>query len=177
MKTLVVGILFLLFMISASDASAILAPRLSPNNKLVHFEKTHKLKLKEKVALWSLRRKLKKKLRKAKKHSQVYVDSTSCDQILLRTGDKLAVRIIKISENDVRFVRCTGDTDEIVLSKLDIFEIQLSDGVVIYKNKNKSKTKKKSNNQVGKVVLIVLGVVIGSILLGFLFLLALVSGL
>ena len=110
-----------------------------------------------------MRKKVKKQLRKQKKFRKL-VDTTDCDQILLKTEQWLDVRIKKITDKDVRFVRCGDDTTELVLSKDEIQEIWLSDGVSIYENTDKKPNKTKSRTT-GKVFLIVLGAIIAGLLL------------
>jgi len=168
MKVLGNRFLVVLFLFFTFNVSAILVPKVS--SKQIVSGPTHRLSLKEKTALWILRRKVKKQLRKHKRWTRNSVDTTNCDQILLKTGDRLDVRIIKISENSVRFVRCEGETDELVLSKDDIHKIVLSDGVVVYKNLNKSSRKHKSNHDsdAGRIVLIILAIIGGIILLSLL---------
>jgi len=176
MKTLSSYFLILILVGFSLDASAIVVPKDRTKQVIVNPQ-PHKLSLKEKTALWILRRKVKKKLRKHIKWNRNAVDTTDCDRILLKTGDQLDVRIIKISEESVRFVRC-GETSELVLSKDDISEVLLSDGIVVYKNLNKTSKKPKSNSSdAGRVVLIVLGILGGIILLWLLFVLALISSL
>ncbi len=159
--------LIVAFLFFAFNASAIVVPN-SSAKKVTVSPNSHKLSLKEKAALWILRKKVKKQLRKQKKLRKL-VDTTDCDQILLKTEQWLDVRIIKISDKDVRFVRCGDDTTELVLSKDEIQEIRLSDGVSIYKNTDKKPNKTKSISA-GKVVLIILGAILASLLLGFLLL-------
>ena len=175
MKVLGSRFLVVVFLFFAFNVSAILVSKVS--SKQTVSTQAHRLSLKEKTALWILRRKVKKQLRKLNRRTRNSADTTNCDQILLKTGDLLKVRVLKISEKSVRFVRCEGETDELVLSKDDIHEIVLSDGIVIYKNLNKSGNKHKSNNgsDVGRIVLIVLAILGGLTLLSLLFILALLS--
>ncbi len=175
MKTFASSILILLIQLVAVDASAIL----TPNVKVAPILSTsssmhHKRTLKEKAAWWILRRKIKKQLKKHK----ITSDTTKCDQILLKTGDRIDVNLIKISEQSVRFTRCHEDSDAaLVLSKEDIQKIFLSDGIVVYKNTNKPPKKSKSSGDAGKVILIVLGIILGGLLGAYLLLWAFFNSL
>ncbi len=170
-------VLFLLLLASL-DASAILMPIVGPNNDQLE-KHPRKLKLKEKAAVWMLHRKMKKQIRKYRKQNRLSTDTTNCGQILLKTGDRMDVKILKISEESVRFKRCGEENGaELVLSKDDIYEILLPGDVVVFKNTGKTHSSHKSGGaDAGRVVLIILGVLGGISLLGLLALLALFATL
>ncbi len=158
-------------LLSSFDASAVVAVRVSSDQAEGAKEislvtpKNRKLKFKEKAALWIFRRKLKKQLKKQTKTIQRSLsDTTECDQIQLATGDILDVKLITVSDTDVRFVRCGVEgAEELTLSKSDVKKITLSEGVTIYQNTG---AKKQNGNQAGKKYGVILG--IGSVLLAVL---------
>jgi len=145
-----------LFVLLVTSLPTVSSAIVSPSHQIV---KSHKLKLKEKAAIWLLKRKLKK----AKKHWNhaltVTNDTTDCATILLNTGDKIAVKLLKTTEDDVVFKRCGTRKSVITMSKSDIFQIVLSDGLVIFdsnRNPIKSHRTKSSKPNYGYAVLAVL---------------------
>jgi len=137
-------ILIVTFQVTVS--SAILTP-------VQKGTKTHKLKFKEKAAIWLFKRKLKKIKKNLNISSQAFNyhnrDTTDCTTILLKTGDQLEVKLLKTTENDVIFRRCNKRESEITMSKSDIFQIILSDGLVVFDGKKhevKSKNSGRTTN-------------------------------
>ena len=156
----------LVFILSSFSAQALLtttSPTLSSPLTKANIESVlgRKLKAKEKIGLWILRRKLKKAQRRNKEgfqHIQLPSDTTKCSTIFFKSGAKTQAKIIEITAEAVQFVRC-GKTDTLLLSKSDIEEITLFDGIKIFQNKNYHytyKSNKKKNNNLA-IIAILLG--------------------
>ena len=155
--------LFLVVLLVSYDANAIFAPRQEPMPKTSSIKQPRKLKLKERAALWMLKRKI-KKLQK-KQRNAVLSDSIRCERIILKSGDTIEVKITKVSLMDVQFVRCgADDASVLMISKADIEKICLSDGAVIYQNTDANRRKTRQNNSLKVVLLVILVLVLAPII-------------
>ncbi len=169
MKLSVISFLFsLVFILSSFEAQALLTTTSSavhqvspPTQAELATFLGRKLKAKEKIGLWILKRKLK---RAQRRHPNLFADfqgvndTTKCSTIALKSGGKLQAHIIEISDSSVEFVRCNY-SDTLSLSKSDIEKITLYDGIKIYQNNTKysykkHKTIRKPSNNLGFVSII-----------------------
>ncbi|HHB78147.1 MAG TPA: hypothetical protein ENK85_02800 [Saprospiraceae bacterium] len=148
--------------------------KLAPVNRTeIPFYQKHKPRFKEKVALWLFRKKIKKAMRKSKHLRQTAVfptDTSKCATVSFKTGATLRIQLIEISDNAVQMAKC-GTTDTMSISKSDILQVTLSDGVVIYKNQNEplneiSKKRKKRNRHLGIIAMVCILLAIGGYFLG-----------
>lgn len=143
-----------------------------------HVVKNRKLRLKDKAALWLIKRKLKKNV---KRTSFEYIqDTTGCTTILLKTGDSLKVKLLKTTKNEVIFKRCGHRKSEISISKADIHQIVLSGGLVIFdsqKNTSKSPNNRTSKSNYGYAILATLTGLFALMLVAFSSAIALIFGL
>ncbi len=160
MKLLFNSYLFtFIFILHSISAHALLTTTSTVNSPLT-FSKSNveailgrKLKAKEKLGLWVLRRRLKKE---QKQHPELFKnhlspgDTTKCATIVFNSGAALKAQLIKVTDATVQFTRC-GKTDTLSLSKGDIATITLYDGITLYQNNHSShpkpkKVRKPSNN-------------------------------
>ncbi len=140
-KILRIGFMITLFFVS-KDAFALVthpAPKTTPAittflRKPTDTQPAGKLKLKEKIALWVLKRKLKKWQKKNPRPKiNPSIDTTYCATILLNTGEELKAKLLKVTDTSVKFVRC-GTQKVLTLSKSDIVSIMLYDQVALYQD-------------------------------------------
>ncbi|HHB79329.1 MAG TPA: hypothetical protein ENK85_08865 [Saprospiraceae bacterium] len=151
MKNIIsLGLFTLFFFFHVSDAHAALSLK-SPTVSTEKAFQKQKTNWRQKATIWFLKRKIKKY---QKKHHKIFAeDTTGCATILLKTGDKIKVKLIGTTGSEVRFFRCGEQTGEVILSKSDIQQITLSGGEMIYDsainyaNNKKKKSKRKSPNQ------------------------------
>ncbi len=123
---------------------------------------SHHLKFKEKTALWLLKRRFKKVRKQVNSpfaFNQYQQDTTDCSTLILNTGDFLKVQLLETTETDVTFKYCDKGKQILTLSKSDISQIVLSDGLVVFDNPLKltKKHHKKSTNSAIGIVAVVVG--------------------
>lgn len=133
---------------------------------------THRLKFKEKAAYWLLKRKIKKARKRGKLPLSFYQnarDTTDCSTIILNSGDLLTVQLLETTETDVTFKYCGKDKQKITLSKSDIYQVVLSDGLVVFDSKKMTATshgKKSTAPKYGVAILAGIVGVFGLLILG-----------
>jgi len=153
MKVSIIPILFLfVFMLITYNAQALLrttSPSIPEstttlNKADIESMLGRKLKAKEKLSLWFIRKRINKAQRRnlrLLKNNQSPPDTSKCATILFTSGTQLKANIIEISESSVKFVRC-GQTDTLSFSKRDIDKVTLHDGIRIYQNNSNYSSKK-----------------------------------
>lgn len=129
-----------------------------------------KLSFREKIALQVLRKKSRKKFNSYMANNPS--SSDECFTMYLKNGDVLEVKLLQITQNEIKYQRCNKPGDpEIIISKSDVFSIKDKAGELIYSLKNES-WKKDAPLDTRRIESLSLtsGIVgIGSVTLGLLF--------
>ena len=104
------------------------------SNRDIEVLTGRKLTLREKLAILTLRREIKKGERGY--YKDLFGNSSDCFTMYLKNGDVLEVKLIQITTSEIKYQRCNKPGDpEIIISKADVFSIKDSNGEAIFSTK------------------------------------------
>lgn len=160
MKKITKLLVFSILLMALHPAQAMVAAK--PTTHPTGYAQNHrKHPLRLKLGLWLLKRKIKKLKKHRPNLFRIQKDSLGCQTILLKSGDQIQVNLIESTESAIVFTRCPSNNDTISLSKSDIAEVRLADGLLIYSSFAKTKHNKSAspnNNKLQRLSLLLGGI-------------------